>query len=248
MNFFFVLVLFFLFFSRSKKARQNKEKRAIIIRLQQIKSMTLGEQIYEAICNNDVAEFCLIIDQYEELLDDPIQMVRTREECWYVLHTVVFNNRKEMLTEMIDRGCDVRVQNEKDSTAFHIAAYKGYDDILQILCSHPDASQIIDVQDAWGKSCLHQAVFHRRDKCVEILLQNGASGEIVDYKGFKPFQSPRCSELAKKLWEKHKKPAVTECEEAAEEIEIDWCDMIEDEITHDPATSPSVSARAPGES
>lgn len=66
------------------------------------------------------------------------------------------------------------IQNKHHSTALHVAAYRWNLGAMHLILNHcrekGTLSELLNAQDAWGKTCLHQAVYHNFFHGVALLL------------------------------------------------------------------------------
>ena len=75
------------------------------------------------------------------------------------------------------QNTDPNIQNNHKETPLHIAARKGYLDILKcLLASGANANLPGDFED----TVLHKAIWNRHLECIKYLLENGASLNAED--------------------------------------------------------------------
>lgn len=90
----------------------------------------------------------------------------------------------ELLCEMLDRGTSPNCYDEHRRSPLHLAACRGYGDIIQMLLQHGANPNIVD---SLGNTPLHLSVISASSKkynnVVRILLNNGASVHVTDRTG-----------------------------------------------------------------
>lgn len=90
----------------------------------------------------------------------------------------------ELLCEMLDRGTSPNCSDEHKRSPLHLAACRGYGDIITMLLQHGANPNIID---SLGNTPLHLSVISASSKkfnnVVRILLNHGASVHVTDRTG-----------------------------------------------------------------
>lgn len=92
-----------------------------------------------------------------------------------IIHIAVENNLLILTESLLDRGVDIIIEDKDATTPFHIAAEKGYKEMLILLCSRiPD--KLIKSKQLWkdtaGKFPLDYAIEKGNIECVEVLVEN----------------------------------------------------------------------------
>lgn len=70
---------------------------------------------------------------------------------------------------------NLELLNGRGRAPIHIAARKGFDNILVLLLR---ANNSVDLQDVDGWTALHHAAFNGNNRCIQVLLQNGSSLQV----------------------------------------------------------------------
>lgn len=88
------------------------------------------------------------------------------------------NNNPLAIKSAIKNGSDPNLTNKNGITALMIAAYNGYDDIVDYLCKKSD----IDKQDSKGYTALMLAIIKNQKTSFRILIKNRANLNIKNHK------------------------------------------------------------------
>ena len=114
----------------------------------------------------------------------------------------VTGNHKECVLELLNRKAETTFQTNTDgSSAFHIAAKRGFTDILRILLQHRNS---IGVGDIRGRLPLHVAAVEGHLDCIKILLEHNAKINVRDNQNWTPLMCASFfghTEVAKQLIE-----------------------------------------------
>lgn len=90
----------------------------------------------------------------------------------------------ELLCEMLDRGTNPNCYDEHKRSPLHLAACRGYGDVITILLQHGANPNIVD---SLGNTPLHLSVIsassRKFNNVVRILLNHGASVHVTDRTG-----------------------------------------------------------------
>ncbi|KAJ3499441.1 hypothetical protein NLG97_g335 [Lecanicillium saksenae] len=82
--------------------------------------------------------------------------------------------------DIMQKGADVRRQNDQGQSSLHMAAISGKEDVVKILIeNHLDPDQA----DVNGNTALHYGVEGNHGRIVSILLEKGASSSIRNAQG-----------------------------------------------------------------
>ena len=104
------------------------------------------------------------------------------------LHLAILHQNQEMVKALIEHGCDIEYKGIDDFTPLHIAAQKGFEDILETLLEFKDANVNVQLMDGSFETPLHLATEAREKKCVKILLEHEACDYLRDHLGCTPFE------------------------------------------------------------
>lgn len=96
------------------------------------------------------------------------------------------HGRQETLQMLLELGADVAMQDASGCVALHHAAGAGATEACVVLCGA--APQLINAQDAKGRTPLHWASLNDHDRTVAALIARGASTKIADSRGKLPLQ------------------------------------------------------------
>jgi hypothetical protein len=117
----------------------------------------------------------LEVADLERLLNTPLN------GKWCCVHYAVFNNRSEMLKELLALAADVNTVTSDYWTPLQIACYQGHLDCVNVLLSHP-AVQVNQMTSARGTG-LHLAAQNGHIEIVRLLLQHGVDVGLEDPEG-----------------------------------------------------------------
>ena len=91
------------------------------------------------------------------------------------MYNAIQDNNIKLVEEILEK--DQYKVHEDVNCPLHIAAEKGYTEIIELLVNK-DAD--VESKDQWGKTPLHWAVLKGRTKIVEFLLSKGANIDSTD--------------------------------------------------------------------
>ncbi|KAK7573942.1 hypothetical protein V9T40_011133 [Parthenolecanium corni] len=114
---------------------------------------------------------------YSDTISMDINAVTCRRET--ALYIACENNCEENVLMLLHKGCDPYIVNSNRYSALHIAAERGYLNIVEYLLNYP---QNINQQDYTGQAPLHLAVEYNRLQICRILLEKGANTTSTDLK------------------------------------------------------------------
>lgn len=104
------------------------------------------------------------------------------DEVELLFEAIEYNNI-EKVKQLLDSGLSVNVKDNDDMTPLHVATYKGYTDIVELLIErHAD----VNTQDYKGWTPLHYAAYNAKSNCIKILLKAGADNKIKNNIGITP--------------------------------------------------------------
>jgi ankyrin repeat protein len=94
-----------------------------------------------------------------------------------LLMAVVANNlTKDMLNNLIEKGANINIQDDKENTPLHWAVINNNKPTVKLLLNNKDIN--LDIQDKDGYTPLHFAAENNDKKIVELLLSYGAAPYI----------------------------------------------------------------------
>ena len=80
---------------------------------------------------------------------------------------------KIFFQSLLDAGARIDMKNENEQTALHLAADKGYGDVLKEILKRKKETMLDDDEDA--NSALHLAAMNGRTTCISELIKRGAN-------------------------------------------------------------------------
>ena len=108
-----------------------------------------------------------------ELIKVPHLNLNVRNENGQTpLHVAVINGMVASARLLIDAGADINIPDKYQQTALHLAAYFGYDDIVDSLIKRPNVN--INSRDEDGDTPLHVAADNGRAASARLLIDAGA--------------------------------------------------------------------------
>ena len=85
---------------------------------------------------------------------------------------------------LLTKSALIDVRNSAGQTPLHVAATKGAVDMLEVFLNHSTLSEnILNSQDAYGDTALHDAVTCENEDIARLLLKSGADCSIVNNMG-----------------------------------------------------------------
>ena len=97
-----------------------------------------------------------------------------------LLHAAAANGHLEMVTELLERGASVDLEDSLGYTSLTNAAYQGHLSVLLLLLQH---SANPDLQANYGDTALMAAAHHGKGACVQALLRAKANSKLRTEKG-----------------------------------------------------------------
>jgi len=87
------------------------------------------------------------------------------------LHDAARDGRKDVVSELIERGARVDARGKDDNTPLHYAASKGHRGVVELLIAK---GADVNARDERGKTPLDYALKEHRDAVVELLRSHSA--------------------------------------------------------------------------
>ncbi|KAL4232517.1 Ankyrin repeat domain-containing protein 6 [Mactra antiquata] len=106
---------------------------------------------------------------------DPDQDGRT------ALHYAALNGYVDVARFLIEKGCDINLQDASGYTALHRAVSQGHVDVISVLL---ERSCDINTQDEHGNSAIHEAAWNGYSKTLELLVKYNVHVSVVNKAGF----------------------------------------------------------------
>ncbi|PRD34404.1 UNVERIFIED_CONTAM: Serine/threonine-protein phosphatase 6 regulatory ankyrin repeat subunit B [Trichonephila clavipes] len=117
-----------------------------------------------------------------------------------LLHFAVGDNKKGIVESLLCNGANVLQVSNKGNTSLHIAASKGYEDIVNLLVDHVEQNHSTKLNDflnartlATGRTALHVAA---NIEIVKALLKHGAIYDVRSNSDQKPVDVARQQNIA----------------------------------------------------
>ena len=153
-----------------------------------------GNPFHVAI-KNKRNEMALLMMKYGANVHVPCSDLFGQEH--HPLHLAILHQNQGMVKALIEHGCDIETKGIDDFTSLHIAAQKGFEDILVTILETIDANINVQLLDGTLETPLHLATEASEKKCVKVLLEHGACDYLRDSLGVTPFEPHgfRCKHL-----------------------------------------------------
>ena len=101
-----------------------------------------------------------ILEKHSEMVNDVSSTGET------ALMYSILSGSLETVVALLENGADIDAVADKGMTVFHHAAHRDRHEILEILAVHPQAEEVIDVKDKYGRTALDLAqVCVKFNKC-----------------------------------------------------------------------------------
>lgn len=110
-----------------------------------------------------------ILEKHSEMVNDVSSTGET------ALMYSILSGSLETVVALLENGADIDAVADKGMTVFHHAAHRDRHEILEILAVHPQAEEVIDVKDKYGRTALDLAQYNDFRKSIDILLIYGAA-------------------------------------------------------------------------
>lgn len=109
----------------------------------------------------------------------------TRTKCrkTALFLAIEFRKKNPLVQILLDNGADLTITDEFGSTALHVAAQHGHDDIARLLLSR---GADIEATNLWHSTPLHTAALAKSVIVARTLLDHGANVNAVDRSGETP--------------------------------------------------------------
>ncbi|KAJ3498956.1 hypothetical protein NLG97_g718 [Lecanicillium saksenae] len=131
--------------------------------------------------SNDIAMTKLLISHGAN-----VNATETKNEC-PVLVAVAWRGHVEIITLLLQYGCDVSCRTSGGSTALHLATIEGHEEVMKVLVQ---SGAQIDVKDSDGNTSLYLATENTSDaSAAQVLLELGANTELKSNTGFTPLMN-----------------------------------------------------------
>jgi ankyrin repeat protein len=98
------------------------------------------------------------------------------------LHIAAFFGLRKIAERLIFNGADVKETDEGGTTAMHLAAENGHDEVVLVLVKN--GANIDARETKYGQTPLHLAALNGHKAVAETLLQNDALANLKDHEGW----------------------------------------------------------------
>jgi len=138
----------------------------------------LEQQLYYALKDGNTEEF-----KYNFIKTNNGCLLRPYDKS-LVLHAVL-ENQLDILSFLIQQGCDINQADDSGMTPLHAAAINNNVKAVEILLS---ANAEVDIEDKFGNTPLAQAVFSCKEDIavVKLLFERGANPSHSNINGSSP--------------------------------------------------------------
>lgn len=93
------------------------------------------------------------------------------------LHVAALHNQEKCFDNLLAKGAKLDEKDIEGKTPLHLAAEKGFINIVKIILSHQLKNDLINIQDKKGNTPVHLAAKNNHPSVVSALLKNGANYE-----------------------------------------------------------------------
>lgn len=168
------------------------------------------------------------IDMEVKLPKDTI--ITNDNEKWYAdgetpLLLACYYGYRDIVKTLLDYGANLEARDSIDSAmAIHIAASKGYSDIIEIIMQSYAAKKIdnlVDIEDDTGTTPLMWASMNNQIPVINILLKYGANINAQDYDGWSALHFAAASQSYKAVETLLKNKANANLENVNEDKAVD---------------------------
>ncbi|XP_052810477.1 uncharacterized protein LOC128238522 isoform X2 [Mya arenaria] len=97
------------------------------------------------------------------------------------LHYAALNGYPDVARFLVEKGCDIDIQDDSGYTALHRAASQGH---LEVITTLLEAGCDPNTQDEHGNAAIHEAAWNGYSKTLELLVKFDANVSIVNKAGF----------------------------------------------------------------
>ncbi|KAG8552326.1 hypothetical protein GDO81_004477 [Engystomops pustulosus] len=110
---------------------------------------------------------------------------QTHETALHFAASSPYPKRKQVCELLLRKGGNVNEKTKDFLTPLHVAAEKGYNDVVEVLLKHEAK---VNAVDNLGQTCLHRAAHCGHLQTCRILLNSGSDPAIVSLQGFTALQ------------------------------------------------------------
>ncbi|MCJ1268484.1 hypothetical protein MMC22_008372 [Lobaria immixta] len=103
------------------------------------------------------------------------------------LHHAVRDNNLSLTQSLIDQGANLHSRANHGKTVLHYASHNGYNGEMMKTLLDSEAREILDLRDDNGQTPLHHAAMSDFTDAIRLLVDYGASIDIIDTYGFSPY-------------------------------------------------------------
>lgn len=149
----------------------------------------------DAVKRGDVTELSKLIEVDNNILDDEDTLLNQSETNKYsLLHFACYFDKPEIVALLVSKQVKCNAESMNFWTPLQIASYRGHADCVYELLQHTGIQ--INKMTVFRGTALHLACKAGHVEIVKLLLDNGASMVLEDYKGRIPLQRTTNSEIA----------------------------------------------------
>lgn len=99
------------------------------------------------------------------------------------LHLACYLNQPSVVKSLVKKGASLELQDQHGNTALHVACEQGRfdcaNDMISLVCSKK-LTQLFEIQNWRGLTCLHTATLHRQHRLMKLLIKKGMDLNIQE--------------------------------------------------------------------
>nr|XP_033343079.1 transient receptor potential cation channel protein painless-like [Megalopta genalis]XP_033343080.1 transient receptor potential cation channel protein painless-like [Megalopta genalis]XP_033343081.1 transient receptor potential cation channel protein painless-like [Megalopta genalis]XP_033343082.1 transient receptor potential cation channel protein painless-like [Megalopta genalis] len=143
----------------------------------------LHEQLLDSLRSRNIKLFASLLEQISKSGVD-INRVYPGEPGETCLDIACMEGLTDFVPILLEKGADVnRINEDANYAAIHYAMEQGHEDVLRVLLENPMVNPNLQ---AASQTALHIAVSNDNLVCAALLLEKGASPNVVNSKGLTP--------------------------------------------------------------
>lgn len=150
------------------------------------------DQFYETLTDYEqYKKASLAVEDLSSLLNMPLN------GRWSCIHYAAYDDRSQLLKELLDLGADVNVVTNDHWTALQIACYQGHVSSVQVLLTHPNLD--LDKMTSQRGTALHLASQNGHTAIVKEILRHDPDISLEDPNGVTAVELAGNIEIAEEI-------------------------------------------------